>query len=157
MLSRDRHYTRFRLNRPLRTISAKMERNCADGNLLDDMVENMDERHCLFNMKNNKTLDFIGQEKVNYSDIVSGGEGMTMVLRIVEGPSSKVEGPIMIFTSKSGNHPIQGTPDDVEVVSYRTGPKVLIDSRVFVQWLKERRPIDRNPAGRTRVVLMGNR
>ena len=134
----------------------QLERDFHDGNLVEDMVENMDETHFVFNMDDHTTLGFIGQAKVNYADVVSGGEGMTMVLRISGGVNSKIEAPFIIFTNKKRSYPIQGIPDDVEGVSYRTGPKGWMDQKLFVDWLSEPRAIDKDPAGRTRVIFMDN-
>ena len=68
----------------------QLERDFENGNLSEDTVENMDNR---------KTLCFIAQSKLNYADVVFGGEGMNMVLRISGGPSAKIEAPFKIFTT----------------------------------------------------------
>lgn len=54
------------------------------------------------------------------------------------------------------NYPIQGVPDNIPGVSYRTGKRGWMDKNVFNQWLNEPRAIDKDPAGRTRVIFMDN-
>lgn len=55
------------------------------------MNENVDETHFLFDLNNGKTLGIHGSENVNHADFASGGEGITMVLRISRGVSAKIE------------------------------------------------------------------
>ena len=81
---------------------------------------------------------------------------MNMVLRITGGVNSKNGASFIIFTYKKRSYPIQGTPDDVEGVSYRTGPKGWMNQNLFVDWLSEPRAIDKNPVGRTRVIFIDN-
>lgn len=107
----------------------QLHRGFRDGALNEDLVENMDETHFVFNVDNGHTLGFIG-DTTKYADVSSGGDAMTMVLRITGGRDSRIE-PFMIFMNKDGNYPIRGVPDDVTGVSYRSGPKAWMDSRVF--------------------------
>ena len=44
-------------------------------------VENADETHVVIDMYNGSTLGFTGDEGVKYADVVSGGEGMTLLVR----------------------------------------------------------------------------
>lgn len=95
-------------------------------------------------MDNGKTLGFKGDKEVRYADVCSGGESMTMVLRLsVRG----IEIPFMIFQNKGRNYPIRGVPDDVPGVIYRTGPKGWMDRKVMVMYLEEPhnlQPLDNN-------------
>ncbi len=43
----------------------------------------VDETHFIVNMDNGKTLCFRGEEKVMHSEVVSGGQGITLVVRIL--------------------------------------------------------------------------
>ncbi|DAZ96362.1 TPA: hypothetical protein N0F65_008012 [Lagenidium giganteum] len=36
-----------------------------------------------------KTLGFVGEKSIKYADVVSGGEGMTMVVRISGGSTAR--------------------------------------------------------------------
>ena len=50
--------------------------------------ENMDETHFVINVDNGRTLGVQGGDNdVMYADVVSGGEGMTMMLCITGGAS----------------------------------------------------------------------
>ena len=60
-------------------------------------MENFDETHFVINMDNGRTLGFKGDTDVKYADVTSGGEAMTMVVRLnVRG----IENPFMIFKNK---------------------------------------------------------
>ncbi len=72
-----------------------------DGIYEEDLVENMDETHFVSNMDNRKTVGFKVQEEANYADVVSGGESMTLVLRLSSGVNSKFEPPFIIVMNKA--------------------------------------------------------
>ena len=59
------------------------------GSRQDDMVENADGTPFVFNIRNGRTVGFRGQESVKYADIVSGGEGITMMVRLTGGVRAK--------------------------------------------------------------------
>jgi hypothetical protein len=58
------------------------------GALDENLVENADETHFVINMDNGKTLGFRGDNDVKYADVVSGGMGMTMLVRLTGGPGA---------------------------------------------------------------------
>lgn len=60
-------------------VAARAFRN---GQLDDDLLENVDETHFVVNMDNGKDLAFVGCEEVKYADVASGGEDMTIMVRI---------------------------------------------------------------------------
>ena len=95
------------------------------GVLDENYVENMDETHFVFNMDSGKTLGFIGNKTVKYADVSSGGEGMTMVVRISGGLEAKLEKTMMIFKNMERNYPIKTLPlhEVPSSMAYRTGPK----------------------------------
>jgi hypothetical protein len=45
-------------------------------------VENIDEAHFVFNVDYSRTVGHRGDDAVKYADVVSGGESITMVVRI---------------------------------------------------------------------------
>ena len=96
-----------------------LARQFRSGELKGDDVENADETHFVIDMDNGRTLGFSGQEEVKYADAVSGGEEMTMVVRISSGRDAKIEA----FKNANRSYPIRGVPDDICGVSYRSGPK----------------------------------
>jgi hypothetical protein len=51
----------------------------------ENLIENIDETHFVINMDNGRTLGFRGDTIVKYADVVSGGDSMTMVVRIFGG------------------------------------------------------------------------
>ena len=114
------------------------------GALNENFVENVDETHFVVNMDNGKTLGFRGDNDVKYSDVVSGGVGMPMIVRLTGGPGATICQPFMIFQNESCSYPIRGTPDNVPGVSYRTAKKGFMTSDVWLQWLEEHRAQYRN-------------
>lgn len=118
-----------------------ISREFSSGTLIEDCVENVDESHLDFNVDNGKTLGFRGDNKMRYAEVVSGGEGMTMMVRISGGRRAVIENTFMIFKNRDCNYPIRGVPDYITGVSYRTGPKRWIDRLVIVEWLRDRREI----------------
>lgn len=132
-------------------------RDFKSGVLDEDVVENVDETHFVINMDNGKTLGFRGDENVKYADVVSGGIGMTMVVRITGGPLARIEVPMIIFQNDNCSYPIRGLEDAVPGVAYRTARKGFMTSVVWKQWLSE--PIvqsTRNQGNRTRVIWCDN-
>ena len=132
-----------------------LKRSFDSGLLLEDDVFNMDETHFVINMDNGQTLGFIGDEDVKYADVVSGGVGMTMVVMIRGGKWGKVEVPMLIFMNENRSYPIQGVPDNIPGVCYRSGPKGWMDKTVFPMWLRENRILQTN-CDRRRVIFMDN-
>ena len=133
-----------------------LKRGFDSGSLQDYMVENADETHFVFNMDNGRTIGFRGQESVKYADVVSGGEGITMMVRLTEGVRAKIEAPMLVFINQNCSYPIRGVSDDVPGVSYRSGKKGWMDNRVFREWLSEPRAIKADTYGRKRVLFVDN-
>ncbi|EPZ33938.1 hypothetical protein O9G_003457 [Rozella allomycis CSF55] len=92
------------------------------GQLNENYIDNMDDTHFIIEFDNGKTLGF-------YADVVSGGEGMTMVVRITGVPNAKIMPPMMIFTNAHCSHPIKGVPVDIDGACYRSGKKDWMDKR----------------------------
>lgn len=115
-------------------------------------MENANEMHFYFNMDNGWTLGIRGDETIKYADVTSGGEGMTMMVRISGRKEYLVENPFMKLKSKDGNYPIRGAEDYVPGISYRTGPQGWIDSRVMKENVLVKRALLPLPNG-TKCVL----
>ena len=127
----------------------------SSGKLEENFVENADETHFIINVDNGRTLGFAGDKTVKYADVVSGGEGFTMAVRLTGGRDAKIAPPFMIFKNKDRNYPIKNVPDDVPGVAYRTGPKGWMDRTVMPEWLSEKRIISKIRNGR-RVLFVDN-
>lgn len=132
-----------------------LKRGFEDGTYHEEDMENADETHIVFNMDNGKTLGLRGTNHVKYADVVSGGENITMMVRITGGPNAMVEVPFLIFKNKSRSYPIRGVPDTVQGVCYRSQPKGWMDAAVFLQWLNEPRAMSRK-VGSTRQLFVDN-
>ena len=122
----------------------------------EDKVEDVDETNFVINMDNGRNLSFVGCGEVKYADVSSGGEGMTMMVRITGGKNALIQPPFIVFQNKSRNYPIRRVPDDVPGVPYRTGPKGWMDKRVFGEWLLETRAISKDAFGRQWTIVLDN-
>ncbi|EEY59556.1 uncharacterized protein PITG_12126 [Phytophthora infestans T30-4] len=64
---------------------------------------------------------------------------------------------MLIFKNAKSNYPIQGLPDCVNGVCYRTSPSAFINNRIMVEWLRETRswgPAD--PFAKERQLWLDN-
>ena len=134
----------------------QIARSFSNGEINEDEVENMDETHFVFDLDNRKCLSFRGDQSVNYMGVVSGAEGMTVVLRVTGGVNSRIASPFFIFKSRAESYPIAGSPDNNPRVSYRTQRNGWMDGKRFVQWLKEGRAIPSLPNNRDRQLFLDN-
>lgn len=133
-----------------------MKRCFASGELNEDTIENADETHFVFNMDNGRTVGMRGDEHVKYADVVSGDEGITMMVRVTGGARAAIQTPMLVFKNDNSSYPIRGVPDTVPGVCYRSGKKGWMDGRVFKEWLTEPRAIAALPGGRRRVLYVDN-
>jgi hypothetical protein len=53
------------------------------GKLDENLIKNEDEIHFIINCDNRKTLRFKSNKHVKHVDVVSGGIGMTMVVKVI--------------------------------------------------------------------------
>ena len=115
----------------------ELQRGFIQGDLHDNLVENVDETHFIVHMDNGRTLGFRGDDVVKYVDVVSGGLGMTMVVRVSSGSNGIIHSPFMIFQNDKCSYPIRGCPDNVLGVSYRTAKKGFMTGIIWNEWLNE--------------------
>jgi hypothetical protein len=109
------------------------------GELDENFVENGDETHFVLNMYSGKTLADINEKSIKYADIVSGGVGMTMFVRLSGGARSQLQPAFMVFQS-AGSYPIRDD-DNVPGVAYRVGKRGWMDRRVLAEYFQESRYI----------------
>ena len=119
-------------------------------------MENIDETYFVVNMNNGRTLGFRGDTTVSYAEVVSGGDSMTMVIRISGGRRSMIEVPMLIFTNSNGNYPIRGIDDNIPRVCYKTGPKGWMDQTLFAEYFSEPRAFQYDVHGRSKVDWVDN-
>ena len=116
-----------------------MKRAFESKSLDENLIENIDETHFVIKMSNGRTVGFSEDKHARVTDVVSGGEGMTMMVGITGGPNPVIAPPFMILKNKDRSYPLRTCQDNIPGVSYRTSPKAFIDRYTFVQYLKERR------------------
>ena len=100
----------------------KPSRGFGDRLLKEDMVENMDETHSVFNMDDGIALSVIGSGDVKYAYMSCGHVGMTIVVLNTGGRDAAIKPPFMVFQNKSRIYPIGSVPDDVPGGSYGNEP-----------------------------------
>lgn len=88
-----------------------LKREFEAGNLDENSVYNMDETHLVFDMDNGYCLGTIGTTAVTYQDVVGGGEGMTLVIKIRGGVNACLEPLMVVFQNPNSSYPIRGVPD----------------------------------------------
>jgi DDE superfamily endonuclease len=113
------------------------------GALDENLVENADETHFVIKMDNGKTLGFRGDNDVKYADVVSGGMGATMLVRLTGGPGAIMCAPFIIFKRQWVLSNSRRTRY-VSGVSYRTLEKGVMTQKAWLEWLKEPRAQRRN-------------
>lgn len=134
----------------------ELKRGFESGALKEEMIENADETHFIFNMDNGRTIGFRGDEEIKYADLVSGDEGITMMVRLTGGRDARIQPPMLIFKNDNCSYPIRGVIDNVPGVCYRSGKKGWMDKRVFKEWLSEPRAISKPLNGRRRTLFVDN-
>jgi hypothetical protein len=107
------------------------------GEYNENYMENVDATHFVINMENGKTLGLCGDQTVKYADVVSGGEAMTMVVRVTGGVRAKIMAPMIIFTNAGGAYPIRGVPNNVPGVTYRSSPRGWTSMDIFSQYFDD--------------------
>lgn len=75
----------------------RIKKLLSGGDVDENDVENAYETHFIFNQYNVHTLVFVGEIEVNYDDVVSGGDFMTMLVLLSGGRDAKIEVPLLVF------------------------------------------------------------
>lgn len=79
-----------------------------------------------------------------------------MLVQLGWGRIIRIDSFFLVFKNKERNYPIRGVPDNVHGVSFRTGPKVWIDTTVIPQCSSVTRVIGALPHGCSRVIFLDN-
>jgi hypothetical protein len=119
-------------------------------------VPSQDETHFVINMDNGRTLGLSEDKSVRYQDAVSGGQDMTMMVRISGGKGAAVRLPLLVIQNGRRSYPMKGGPGDVPGVPYRTQPKGWVDGKVFLEYLNESIIVKRDRRGRKQVFYVDN-
>lgn len=133
-----------------------LKRDFDSGTIVEGVVYNADETHFVVDLNDGRTLAMKGDKDVKFADVVSGDVGMTMMVLLGGGATAHLGLPFMIFQNKLGSYPIQGVPDNVPGVCYRSGKKGWMDSRVFAEWLGEKRVLSLLSDGSRRILFVDN-
>jgi hypothetical protein len=107
-------------------------------------------------MDNGRTLGITGNQTVRYMDVVSGSQGMTLMLRITDGKDPTAWTPMLLIQNASRSYPIQNVADNVPGVCYRTGPEGWVDSVVFSEYSNELHVFKKDPQGIKKVLYIDN-
>ena len=93
---------------------------------------------------------------MKYAEVISGGDSMTMVIRISGGRRSMIEAPMLIFTNSGSNYSIRGLEDNIPEVCYRTGLKGWMDQALFAEFFAEPRAFQADIHGRRKLIWVDN-
>jgi len=133
-----------------------LKRDYDDGVLDERDVENFDETHMVLDMGGEYTLSSVNTKRVNYAALSNGRQSFTICLRISGGPQAKIEPPLVLFPNKDSNYPIQGVPDDIDGVTYRTNPKAYMNQALFAEYFANPELIEPLPFPRVRKIWIDN-
>ena len=122
------------------------------GFFVENMMENIEETHCVLNCDNARTLGFWGDTHVMYADVMRGGESTTLGDRISGGRRSAIEDPMLIFTNAGRSFPMKSIPDNISGVTYQTCPKGWMDRTLFPHSFEKPRAFQSDIHGSTTVV-----
>lgn len=134
----------------------ELARDFRSGRLHEQDLFNADETHCVIHLHNSRTLAKRGESEVKYADVVSGDEGMTLMVLLGGGCNAQMGVPMIIFKNASRSYPIRGVQDDTPGITYRSSPKGWMDSALFADWLNSARIFQPLPNNRTRVMYVDN-
>ena len=128
-----------------------LQRRLESGLLIEDKIENADETHIIFNIGIGKTQGFVGHKHVEYADVVSAGDPLTMMVCLPGERHSQMFPPMIVFESQKHSNPTRGVPDDVPGGCYRSSPPAWIDGCGIIPLrpeLSERRRLSRRSTRR---------
>lgn len=115
------------IDRQLKFHIGQLYRDLKYGSLNEEDIFNSDETHFVIYLHRNHTLAKRGEKEIKYADVLSGGDGMTMMVTLGGGSDGTMDVPLMILKNVSRSYPIRGLSDDVPGVSYRSSPKSFMD------------------------------
>ena len=122
-------------------------RGFSSGEFDENLIENLDKTHFVVNLDNGRTLGFQGDTTAKYAEVESGGESMTMVVRISGGRRATIKAPMLIFSNENRSYPIWSLVDNILRISYRTALRV--------GWIKSSCPnIFWNPVHIKQIFIM---
>lgn len=123
------------INRDVAYYLGQMKQDYDVGALSEEFLFNADEMHFKIDTHDFRKLAMRVGEEVKFSGLVSGGDGMTVMLILGGCPDARITTPMLVFQNACRNYRIRGTPDTVACVCYRTHPKGWMDGKVFVEWI----------------------
>lgn len=93
------------------------------GMLCENSKGNADRTHIVVYFDTGKTLGFIGNQHANYAEVISGGEAITMMVRIMCGVNANIHPLMIVFQDMKSSYSIRGVPDSVPAVCYQSSSK----------------------------------
>lgn len=88
-------------------------------------------------MDTGEGLGLKSKDKIKRADVVSGGNGMKIVVRISDRRESIIQPAFMFFQNQHRAYSTKKVPNDVPGVLYRTDPKERMATTVMSEWLCE--------------------
>lgn len=87
---------RGRIERRVAYLLGQPALDLCSGVLNENVIENADETHLAINEDSGLTLGFRGEESVEYINVTSSGEGMTVIVQISAGRDGRMEPSMMV-------------------------------------------------------------
>lgn len=124
--------------------------------IYENDLSNADGTHIIINMDNGIALGFSDERDITYAYVVSGGEGITILVMFIGGIDARIKPAFMIFTNKDRRYPVRKIPNKFGGVRYRTGSKGGMYRAVILEFIKERRVIRELQNSRTKILFLDN-
>lgn len=124
--------------------------------LNDTFVGNADEGHLVLIIDEGHMHGFWVDEDTRFVDFVSGGDSITLTVRITGGKQALIHILMSIFKTCNHSHMIRGGSDTIWGVWYRSSPKVGMDGRTWRKWIDKPCVLKNDTYGDTRIVYVNN-
>lgn len=103
----------------------------------DNDTWNADETSFIIFVENGRTMGYCGDLQVKFAYTVSRGEEFTVVVLLSGSLDARIDSSFTFLYKKDRNYPIRNIPDNLDGVSYRTGPKACMETTLMIQWLSD--------------------
>lgn len=139
-----------------RKVAFHLGRLCQDfktGRIHDNDIWHGDEKRLVIHLRLSTMLVFRGEKEVN-ADVVSGDDGITLLVALNGGFDARLTPSSTDFKNEYRLYPIRNVEDDVPGVSYRSSAKGGMDAYIFDKWLDESRIFKALSISRTRILFV---
>lgn len=115
----------------------QLSRDFSSGRHHEEDMLNSDETLFVIHLHTKNFLSYRGQQEIKYAEIVSGIDGITLLVTLSGGSDAKMEPSFMILKNDKRSFTIRNVKDNIPKITYRSRPKTWVNSNIFFKWLIE--------------------